>query len=247
MKLLVVDGLSMKYHGADKPAVENVSFSVNTGEVVSVLGANGSGKTTVMRGLAGLAEPYRGTIEYAPDVRIGFLPQDTEHIPNFPATVYEIVISGCLSGKTGLFHNKADREKANNALAALSITELRNRQFSALSGGAKQKALLARALCSLFCCFECKAEKGQLCPHNGSHGVLLLDEPTSALDTESRREFYDIISSLKKCGLGVVIISHDTENSVRYSDKILCIHETEHFFGTTHEYLHHNGGCECQS
>lgn len=201
---------------------ENLNFSINTGDYLCIVGENGSGKSTLMKTLLHLQPPISGTIELGDGLRkneIGYLPQQTLVQRDFPASVKEIVLSGC-QGRCGWrpFYNKEDKEIARKAMGKMMIQDLQDRCYRELSGGQQQRVLLARALCA--------AKK-----------ILLLDEPVSGLDPKVTAEMYQLIQDLnKRDGITIIMISHDIEAAVRYATHIL--HIGEHcFFGTKKQYL----------
>ena len=201
---------------------ENLNFSINAGDYLCIVGENGSGKSTLMKTLLHLQPPISGTIELGDGLRkneIGYLPQQTLVQRDFPASVKEIVLSGC-QGRCGWrpFYNKEDKEIARRAMEKMMIQDLQDRCYRELSGGQQQRVLLARALCA--------AKK-----------ILLLDEPVSGLDPKVTAEMYQLIEDLnKKDEITIIMISHDIEAAVRYATHIL--HIGEHcFFGTKKQYL----------
>ncbi len=201
---------------------ENLNFSINAGDYLCIVGENGSGKSTLMKTLLHLQPPISGTIELGDGLRkneIGYLPQQTLVQRDFPASVKEIVLSGC-QGRCGWrpFYNKEDKEIARRAMEKMMIQDLQDRCYRELSGGQQQRVLLARALCA--------AKK-----------ILLLDEPVSGLDPKVTAEMYQLIEDLnKKDEMTIIMISHDIETAVRFATHIL--HIGEHcFFGTKKQYL----------
>lgn len=201
---------------------ENLNFSINAGDYLCIVGENGSGKSTLMKTLLHLQPPISGTIELGDGLHkneIGYLPQQTLVQRDFPASVKEIVLSGC-QGRCGWrpFYNKEDKEIARKAMGKMMIQDLQDRCYRELSGGQQQRVLLARALCA--------AKK-----------ILLLDEPVSGLDPKVTAEMYQLIEDLnKRDGITIIMISHDIEAAVRYATHIL--HIGEHcFFGTKKQYL----------
>ena len=201
---------------------ENLNFSINAGDYLCIVGENGSGKSTLMKTLLHLQPPISGTIELGDGLRkneIGYLPQQTLVQRDFPASVKEIVLSGC-QGRCGWrpFYNKEDKEIARKAMEKMMIQDLQDRCYRELSGGQQQRVLLARALCA--------AKK-----------ILLLDEPVSGLDPKVTAEMYQLIEDLnKKDEMTIIMISHDIETAVRFATHIL--HIGEHcFFGTKKQYL----------
>lgn len=201
---------------------ENLNFSINAGDYLCIVGENGSGKSTLMKTLLHLQPPISGTIELGDGLHkneIGYLPQQTLVQRDFPASVKEIVLSGC-QGRCGWrpFYNKEDKKIAREAMEKMMIQDLQDRCYRELSGGQQQRVLLARALCA--------AKK-----------ILLLDEPVSGLDPKVTAEMYQLIEDLnKKDEITIIMISHDIEAAVRYATHIL--HIGEHcFFGNKKQYL----------
>ncbi|MBQ7646633.1 MAG: metal ABC transporter ATP-binding protein [Clostridia bacterium] len=220
MALLKCTDLSLGYDG--KTIVEGLDFEVNKGDYLCIVGENGSGKSTLMKTLLGLQSPISGKIITSDGLKqkeIGYLPQQTPVQRDFPASVREIVMSGCINkGAFHLFYSRADKQLAEETMKKLNIFDISERCYRELSGGQQQRVLLARALCA-------------------TSKLLLLDEPTSGLDPKVTLEMYDIIESInKKDGITVIMISHDIEAAVRYADHILHI-DKDIFFGTKEEYL----------
>lgn len=204
--------------------IDSASFTIDEQDFVCVVGANGSGKSTLIKAILGLIKikPSSGEIYFGDSIEresIGFLPQDTKTDLNFPATVFEIVLSGTL-GRLGVkaFYRKEDKDKAEEALKKLSISELKNSSFSNLSGGQKQKVLLARALAA-------------------TSKVLILDEPSNNLDHKSRKKFYDELKELNKSGLTIIMITHDLDAEDLIGNKIISIKESRVECYPTSEYL----------
>lgn len=201
--------------------IDNLNFEVNSGDYLCIIGENGSGKSTLMKTLLGLKSPLGGEITFGDGLRkneIGYLPQQTIVQRDFPASVYEIVISGCLN-KVGIkpFYSKENKALAKKNMERMNITSLSKRCYRELSGGQQQRVLLARALCA-------------------TDKVLLLDEPVSGLDPKVTAEMYSLIEELNKQGLTVIMISHDMNASIKYASHILKI-GSNCFFGTKEEYL----------
>lgn len=202
---------------------QNISFSVAQGEYLCVVGENGAGKSTLMKAILGLHPPVSGQLSFGDGLKpneIGYLPQQTSLQRDFPASVQEVVLSGCLN-RCGLrpFYNRAERELAHSRMERLGILPLRNRCYRELSGGQQQRVLLARALCA-------------------TRRLLLLDEPVSGLDPAATADMYAIIRRLnREDGITVVMISHDISSAVREADHILHLSHRPLFFGTTEDYL----------
>ena len=218
MPLLTCRDLKLGYdsHAILKP----LSFTVNEGDYLCVVGENGSGKSTLMRTILGLQKPLGGAIEFGDGMRqdgIGYLPQQTAIQKDFPATVWEIVLSGC-QARAGrrAFYNRAEKALAAQNLALMDMTAYRKRCYRELSGGQQQRVLLARALCA-------------------TKKLLLLDEPVSGLDPKVTSEMYGLIEKLNREGVTIIMISHDIDAALRYATHILHVGHRV-FFGTVEAY-----------
>ncbi|MBO4211685.1 MAG: metal ABC transporter ATP-binding protein [Oscillospiraceae bacterium] len=239
MALLRCSDLSLGYEG--KPILEHIDFEVQAGEYLCIVGENGSGKSTLMKTILGLIRPLRGEVLTGDGLRpneIGYLPQQTVVQRDFPASVYEIVLSGC-QGRQGLrpFYRDADRELAWQNICRMEIEPLARRCYRELSGGQQQRVLLARALCA-------------------TKKLLLLDEPVSGLDPKVTAEMYQLIGDLnRKDGITVIMISHDLEAALHYASHILHI-GSRIYCGPVEGYLNSETGarwagkggqCPCQN
>lgn len=219
MAQLTCENISLGYD--NKTILSNLSFSVNSGDYLCIVGENGSGKSTLMRTMLGLQKPMSGEISLGDGLKkgeIGYLPQQTDVQKNFPASVKEIVLSGC-QARAGLrpFYNNQEKEMAANAMKKMRIEEFSKRCYRELSGGQQQRVLLARALCA-------------------TQKILLLDEPVSGLDPKVTAEMYELISGLNKEGITIIMISHDIDVAISEASHILHICDKP-FFGTKEEYL----------
>ena len=209
-----------------KTVIENLSFSVNKGDYLCIVGENGSGKTTLMKTILRLQKPLEGQITTGDGVlpdEIGYLPQQTQVQRDFPASVWEIVLSGCQSrcGKRP-FYNKEDKKKALEVLEILKIKDLKKKIFSELSGGQRQKVLLARSLCA-------------------TDKLLILDEPSNNLDQKSKSEFYTTLKHLYEGhGIYIMMITHDIDNDSLIGNKVLALSTDGYYFGKTDDYLEAN-------
>ena len=210
--------------GYDKKIVSrNISFEVNRGDYLCIVGDNGSGKSTLMKALLGLLPTMGGSIELSDGLSqsdIGYLPQQTEHQRDFPASVEEVVLSGCIGHKGFLpIYRMSDKIRAHKNLRKLSIDGLQKRPYSELSGGQQQRVLLARALCA-------------------ADRMILMDEPVSGLDPAATLEMYRITESLNRDdGMTVIMISHDIDAAVRYATHILHLAHEPLFFGPKEDYI----------
>ena len=220
MAQLTCQNLCVGYDG--KSVLQGLDFEVFAGDYLCIVGENGSGKSTLMKTILGLQPPISGRILTGDGLRkneIGYLPQQTVIQKDFPASVREIVLSGC-QGRCGSrpFYSKEEKQLALDAMEKMQITQLEKRCYRELSGGQQQRVLLARALCA-------------------TQKILLLDEPVSGLDPKVTAEMYALIEKLnREDGITLIMISHDITASVKYASHILHIGDTV-FFGTKSEYL----------
>lgn len=221
MALLTFDQVTVGYDGVS--VLSDVSFSVNAGDYLCIVGENGSGKSSLMKAMLGLIRPYVGSITMSDGLHqneIGYLPQQTEAQRDFPASVMEVVLSGTLN-RSGFhpFYTKADKQLAIQNLKLLNIEQFTNHCYHDLSGGQQQRVLLARALCA-------------------TKKLLLLDEPVSGLDPLVTAEFYRIIHNLnREYGLTVIMVTHDSDVAITEATHILHLHHKPLFFGKTEDYL----------
>ena len=209
MFLLKCNKLTLGYNNKD--ILHSFDYGIHSGEYLCIIGRNGCGKTTFLRGLAGVLRPKSGKIELCNNLRrnqIGYLPQITIAQKDFPASVKEIVLSA-FQGKSLLlpFYGKALRKRANECLELTRTENLRKESFRELSGGQKQRVLLARALCA--------AER-----------LLLLDEPVTGLDPESSQNMYNIIKDLhENKNMTIVMVTHDIEAARNNATRVLNFNE----------------------
>jgi len=219
MALINISNVSLGYEG--KPIVSGLNFSVNKGDYLCIVGENGSGKSTLMKTLLGQKQPISGKIEFSDGLKqaeIGYLPQQTDVQKDFPASVKEIVLSGCLNG-CGLrpFYSKEQKKTAYENMEKLGISELSGKCYRELSGGQQQRVLLARALCA-------------------TKKLILLDEPVAGLDPVVTQNLYKIVKEINDEGITVVMVSHDMESALKYSSHILHICHMPLFFGKKEDY-----------
>ena len=221
MPLIEVKDLALAYEG--NVVAKNINFTVNDGDYLCIIGENGSGKTTLMKAILGLMKIYSGEINFGEGLtqtEIGYMPQRTDIQKDFPATCYEVVLSGTLGNKKFRpFYSKEDKKMADDNMALLDILDLKKRSFQDLSGGQQQRVLLARALCA-------------------TKKIILLDEPVTGLDPLVTAEMYGIIKRLnEEHGIAVIMISHDIAGALDAASHILHLHHEPLFFGTKDEYL----------
>ena len=219
MALITCQNLCLGYDGRE--ILHDLSFAVNSGDYLCIVGENGSGKSTLMRTILGLQKPLAGQILTGDGLRpneIGYLPQQTPVQKDFPASVWEVVLSG-FEGGCGWrpFYTKAEKQRAEDNIRSMGIEHLSGRCYRELSGGQQQRVLLARALCA-------------------TSKLLFLDEPVSGLDPKVTAEMYDLIERLnREQGITVIMISHDIGAALRCASHVLHIGDKV-FFGTREAY-----------
>ena len=220
-ELIVCRDASLGYEG--QSVLAHLDLTIRAGDYLCIVGDNGSGKSTLLRGLLGLLSPQSGEILRAPELRqgaVGYLPQQTRAQRDFPATVYEVVLSGCLNQK-GLrfFYTAAQKSAALMNMGKLGILELKDQSYRDLSGGQQQRVLLARALCA-------------------ARSLLILDEPITGLDPAAAQDLYKTLSYLnRKEGMAVVMVTHDLRAALRSARTVLHIGRSSYFLGTVKDYL----------
>jgi zinc transport system ATP-binding protein len=224
MNLIELDNVTLGY---DKHIVlKDISMSIDDGDFICVVGPNGAGKSTLIKGVLGLIKPIKGKVKYnnLKQKYIGYMPQETKVDQNFPASVNEIVLSGTLN-TSGLFYSKKEKDMVDDNLKLLGIYNLKNKHFADLSGGQRQKVLLARSLCA-------------------TTKLLILDEPSNNLDSKSKKELYETIKELnEKHNITIIMITHDLDHDNLIGNKILSLREDDIFFGSTEDFVrrvHHD-------
>lgn len=224
MSLIKCNDLEIGYNASILQAPLN--FSVELGDYLTIVGENGAGKSTLMKTMLRLISPLSGEIVFGDGLtakEIGYLPQQTLVQKDFPASVWEVVISGCqgLAGKRPFYSNE-EKELAYKNMQRMGIEELKKHSYRNLSGGQQQRVLLARALCA-------------------TKKLLLLDEPVAGLDPVAMEELYELIYKLNKEDVAIIMISHDVSVSLQYSKHILHVGD-KLFWGTVSEYLESDMG-----
>lgn len=219
MAYITCEDLQLGYHG--QAVACHVNFCVEPGDYLCVVGENGAGKSTLVKTILHLTEPLSGKIVTADGLKpyeIGYLPQKTNVRQDFPATVWEIVLSGTLA-KCGFrpFYSAAEKQLARDSLKRMGIEDLKDQSFRNLSGGQQQRVLLARALCA-------------------TTRLILLDEPVASLDPKAAADFYLTIRQLNQEGISVIMVSHDMKAAFTYASHILHIQKEQSFYGTTEAY-----------
>lgn len=218
--LISVDDLTLSYE--NMTVIRDMSFRVNGGDYLCIVGENGSGKSTLIKALLSLKKPVGGSISFGGGLKrneIGYLPQQTGAQQDFPASVREVVLSGCLNSM-GIrpFYSDRERKMAAQNMERLGITHLKKRSYRELSGGQQQRVLLARALCA-------------------TKKLLLLDEPVSGLDPMVTAEMYELITDINQSGVTVIMVTHDISAALKYASHILCLRQDSWFFGTPQQFM----------
>ena len=216
MTLLTANKISLKYE--NHTVFKDLSFSIESGDFLCIVGPNGCGKSTLLKCLVGQIKLTSGKIKFGNDFhqnQIGYMPQNPKFNDSFPASVYEIVASGSLN-RIKLFESYP-KQRIDDALKALNIQNLKKSKFSKLSGGQRQKVLLARAIVA-------------------SEELLILDEPSNNLDYRSKQEFYETLKELNK-KLTIIMVTHDLDHHNLVGNKILSLDPQHAFFGSTKEYV----------
>lgn len=222
MSLIKCENIALAYDG--KEIVSDISFQVNRNDYLCIVGENGSGKSSLIKAILGLIKPTRGQIVFGDGLRqseIGYLPQQTAVQKDFPASVNEVVLSGCLNSSRAFapFYTKEQKNKAYENMERLRISELKDKCYRELSGGQQQRVLLARALCA-------------------TKSILLLDEPVTGLDPIVTSDFYKLINEINVgMDITVIMVSHDIASAVENSTHILHLQHKQLFYGKTKDYL----------
>ena len=219
--LIKCEHVDLGYENQD--AVINVNMEVCPGDYLCIVGENGSGKSTLIKGLLGLLKPSGGKLTVAEELKttgIGYLPQQTAAQKDFPASVREVGLSGCLSRRGRRpFYSKTEKDIASANMEKLGITQLANQCYRELSGGQQQRVLIARALCA-------------------TRELLILDEPITGLDPMAIQDFYSMIRKLnREDKVAIIMVSHDLRNAVEEANKILHLQKQVLFYGPAHDYM----------
>ncbi len=225
VSLIKLKNLSLGYN--NQSILENLNLEIDEGDFICIVGPNGAGKSTLIKGILKLLKPQKGKIVYNKNLKqnfVGYMPQETKVDANFPASVYEIVLSGTLN-RLGArpFYQKSEKTLAKNALKTLKIEHLARKNFCDLSGGQRQKVLLARSLAA-------------------TTKLLILDEPANNLDRDARTSFYQTLTDLNKQGITILMITHDLDHDTLIGNKVLSLRPGSIFFGNVKDFykkVHH--------
>lgn len=220
MALIELKDVTIAFEGV--AAVEHVNLAVERGEYLVIVGENGSGKSTLVRAMLGLVRPKSGRVVYGDGLKknqIGYLPQQTVVQRDFPASVGEVVLSGCVNrlGRRLAF-GAGERARAEEKMRLMDVYNLREKPYRTLSGGQQQRALLARALCA-------------------TDSILLLDEPVTGLDPDAAEELYSVIRALNRDhGVAIAMVSHDLHGAMRDAGRVLVMNRGVDFVGSVEDY-----------
>lgn len=221
MSLITLQDVTIAFEGV--AAVEHVSFQLDRGDYMVIVGENGSGKSTLVRAMLGLVRVKSGSISYGDGLKrsqIGYLPQQTVAQRDFPASVQEVVLSGCASRLKPMqfFYGKKLQERALEKMEMLDIVALKDKSYRTLSGGQQQRVLLARALCA-------------------TDSLLLLDEPVTGLDPATTKELYALIRKLnREHDVSIAMVSHDLRDAMTDANKLLVVDKGVDFCGSIADY-----------
>ncbi len=220
MALITVNSLCLGYDGIQ--ICPPLSFCVNRGEYVCVVGENGVGKSSLLKAILNLKKPLSGSVVFGENLtynKIGYLSQLKEIQKDFPASVMEIILSGTISSMGNLpFYTRKQKDMAFEAAEKIHVDSLLNVSYRTLSGGQQQRVLFARALCAA----------GEL---------LVLDEPVTGLDSATQKEMYDILNEMNKNGKTILTVTHDMVKGTENASHILCIKKDSYFFGEKNEWV----------
>lgn len=221
MSVVIAKDLSLAY--GSNIVINSANFEIKKGDFVCVVGANGSGKSTLIKAILGLIKPVAGEVGLKDGIKktsVGYMPQDKNYEVEFPATVSEIVLSGALGRlKRRPFYRKREKSKLDETLETLKISYLKFEKFSSLSGGERQKVLLARAL-------------------TATTSLLILDEPSNNLDHDSKKDFYKTLKKLNKSKkLTIIMITHDLDADDLIGNKVISIKNGKVTSKSTKQFL----------
>ena len=223
--LLNCRGITVKYNNI--VAVENVDFQINKGEFVTILGQNGSGKTSLIKAILGILPLSKGEVEWEKGIKRSYIGQNIEIKSDFPAKVREVIASGNIL-KNGFLFSSKERQLVFESAEKLGIIDILDKSFKELSGGQRQRVLIARAIV-------------------GNPDILFFDEPVNNLDENVKKDFYDILKELKANGKSIVVITHDFEKIKDLYDKVLVLDKKVLFFNTVAKYFKFLEKSELQS
>ena len=212
LELLEVKNLKVSY--SNHVALENISFKVNEGEYICLVGENGSGKSTLVKTIVGLHKEDSGSVDMKISLdEVSYLAQTNLKDLDFPATSKEIILSGTQKHGKFPFYTKADKEVYKRVISELKIEDIQNKRIGDLSGGQKQRVLIARALIR-------------------EPRLLILDEPATGLDYNITKELYNILKELnKQKNMTIIMATHDLDEIDHDKARIICLAKTIKYDG----------------
>lgn len=215
--ILEVKNLKVSYNS--HTAIENVSFKINQGEYIALVGENGSGKSTLIKAIMGLKKEDEGEVKFDLDLsEVSYLAQTDLKGIDFPATSKEIIMTGCQKRGKLPFYTKQDKENFKQVVQELKIEDLINKRIGDLSGGQKQRVLLARSLIR-------------------NPKMIILDEPQTGLDVNITKELYKILEKLnKEKNVTIMMATHDLDELESIKPRIICIAKTIKYDGKFEEW-----------
>jgi zinc transport system ATP-binding protein len=206
----IIEAARLNFSYQETPVLKDVNFVVEKGEFVGIIGPNGGGKTTLLKLILGFLKPTSGKLlvfgENPEEVttKLAYVPQSMRFDRQFPISVFELVLTGCLSRLNALGqYGQAEKQAALRALEKVDLAEFKNAPFGTLSGGQAQRALIARALVSD--------------PH-----LLLLDEPTASVDAQAEADIYALLQTLKG-NMTILMVTHDLRAAIDQVEKVICV------------------------
>ena len=211
--LISIRDVSMNYGTGRQDAIEHVSVDIKKGEILALVGSNGSGKSTLMKGMLKLMPFSCGEMERKKGLKIGYMAQMHTAVRDFPATVYEVVLSGTRQRRFSPVYGRRERESAQEAMKLMEIEDLKHQHVGALSGGQLQRVLLARAIA-------------------GEPELLVHDEPCSALDAQTSDKLLHLFIRLRdEKQVSIVISTHDWHFVRHHADRVLVLNHTLEYLG----------------
>lgn len=203
-ELIKLNDVTIGYDGGG--ILSSVEFSLGRGEFTGILGPNGGGKSTLLKTMLGLIPPVSGIVDRRPGIVFGYVPQNEIFDPIFPVSVEEVVSMGRYARvPAGKRLSASDWECVRRSMEKAGVSHLAKRTFRSLSGGEKQRTLIARAV-------------------SGEPDALVLDEPTASVDVKGEAEIMELVESIRKeSGAAVVMVSHFLRTAARYADRIVLI------------------------
>jgi zinc transport system ATP-binding protein len=214
------DNISFQYE--ETPVLENISFEIRAGEFIGIFGPNGGGKTTLLKLLMGFLKPRQGKLEISNQDRIGYVPQISQLDRQFPLTVLDVVMMGCLDKSPWRSYIPHAQEKSLEALSNVGMVDFKNHAFGELSGGQTQRVLIARALVS-------------------SPAILLLDEPTASVDAKAEENITHMLAQLKG-EMSILMVTHDLHLILQKADRLLCVNRNLTIYSSSEVCGHFSQG-----